>query len=106
MNIEYSQIMSLQNLKKTRRLFENNLTQMESPKKFYKCIRSMLSTEVGIPLLRKTDDSLCTSNQQTADLLANEFYHNCSKVLMTLVHQHHPYTTKTVCQPYLLPKKT
>ncbi|XP_063924466.1 uncharacterized protein LOC135138425 [Zophobas morio] len=66
-------------LKKARQLFENNLTETESPKKFYKYIRSMLSTKVGIPLLRKPDGSLCTSNQQTADLLADEFHHNYSK---------------------------
>ena len=65
-------------LKKARKIFEDNLAKSESSKKFYKYIRSSLSTKVGIPLLRKPDGNLCLSNKETADLLADEFHSNYS----------------------------
>ena len=59
-------------------MFEDNLAKTESSKKFYKYIRSSLSTKVSIPLLRKPDDNLCISNKETADLLAVKFHSNYS----------------------------
>ncbi|KAG5895244.1 hypothetical protein JTB14_036400 [Gonioctena quinquepunctata] len=55
-----------------RKKYKNQVIQSGNPKRFYKHIRSSMSTKVGIPEIRKNNGSI-TNNQEVAQFFANSF---------------------------------
>ena len=60
-------------LKTSRRDHEESIANSDNNKKLYKFIRANLSTKVNIPLLQKNDGSICTTDNETAEALADNF---------------------------------
>jgi hypothetical protein len=72
-------------IRRARANYEQSICESNNSKRFYKYIRSNLNSKVSIPSLRLQNKKLTTSNVETANLFACQFYdafsHNTGQLM-------------------------
>lgn len=60
-------------LKRARSSYVDDMVSSGDKKRFYKYIRSNISTKVSVPLLRDSSGAVCNDHQNVADIFASNF---------------------------------